>query len=65
MEMFSAAAGIKMNNVNYRGAGPALNDPLGGQIQAMASAPGTPKQHVDEGRLRVLANWGRSASQAS
>ena len=39
MEMFSAAAGIKMNNVNYRGAGPAPNDLLGGQIQAMASAP--------------------------
>jgi tripartite-type tricarboxylate transporter receptor subunit TctC len=58
MEMFSAAAGIKMNNVNYRGAGPALNDLLAGQIQAMASAPGTLKQHVEEGRLRVLANWG-------
>jgi tripartite-type tricarboxylate transporter receptor subunit TctC len=58
MEMFSAAAGLKMNNVNYRGAGPALNDLLGGQLQAMASAPGTLKQHVDEGRLRVLANWG-------
>lgn len=58
MEMFAAAAGIKMNNVNYRGAGPALNDLLAGQIQAMASAPGTLKQHVDEGRLRVLGNWG-------
>ena len=58
MEMFSAAAGIKMNAVHYRGAGPALNDLLAGQIQAMASAPGTLKQHVDAGKLRVLANWG-------
>ena len=58
MEMFAAAAGIRMNNVNYRGAGPALNDLLAGQIQAMASAPGTLKQHVDAGTLRVLANWG-------
>lgn len=58
MEMFSAAAGIRMNNVNYRGAGPALNDLIAGQIQAMASAPGTLKQHVDAGTLRVLANWG-------
>lgn len=58
MEMFCAAAGIRMNNVNYRGAGPALNDLVAGQIKAMASAPGTLKQHVDAGTLRVLANWG-------
>lgn len=58
MEMFSASAGIRMNNVNYRGAGPALNDLIAGQIQAMASAPGTLKQHVDAGTLRVLACWG-------
>lgn len=58
MEMFCASAGIRMNNVNYRGAGPALNDLVAGQIQAMASAPGTLKQHVAEGNLRVLACWG-------
>ena len=58
MEMFCASAGIRMNNVNYRGAGPALNDLVAGQIQAMASAPGTLKQHVDAGTLRVLACWG-------
>lgn len=58
MEMFCASAGIRMNNVNYRGAGPALNDLVAGQIQAMASAPGTLKQHVEAGTLRVLANWG-------
>lgn len=58
MEMFCASAGIRMNNVNYRGAGPALNDLVAGQIQAMASAPGTLKQHVEAGSLRVLACWG-------
>lgn len=58
MEMFCTAAGIRMNNVNYRGAGPALNDLVAGQIQAMASAPGTLTQHVAEGNLRVLACWG-------
>jgi tripartite-type tricarboxylate transporter receptor subunit TctC len=57
-ELFKRMAGIEMLHVPYRGAGPALNDLLGGQLQAMASAPGTLKQHVDEGRLRVLANWG-------
>lgn len=58
MEMFAAEAGIKLLHVPYRGAGPALNDLLSGQIQALASAPGVLKQQVDAGNLRVLANWG-------
>ena len=58
MEMFAIAAGIKLLHVPYRGAAPAISDLLGGQIQALASAPGTLKQHVDAGTLRVLANFG-------
>ena len=58
MEMFAAAAGIKLVHVSYRGAGAALNDLLSGQVQALASAPGVLKQHADEGKIRVLANWG-------
>ena len=58
MEMFAAAAGIKLLHVAYRGAGPALNDLLSGQVKALAAAPGTVKQHVDSGALRVLANFG-------
>ena len=27
-------------------------------MQAVASAPGTLKQQVDDGKMRVLANWG-------
>ena len=58
MEMFTNAADIKLLHVPYRGAAPAVSDLLGGQIQALASAPGTLKQHVDAGTLRVLANFG-------
>src|SRR3954470_8628680 len=58
MEMFAIAAGIKLPHVPYRGATPAISDLIGGQIQALASAPGTLKQHVDAGTLRVLANFG-------
>jgi tripartite-type tricarboxylate transporter receptor subunit TctC len=58
MEMFAIAAEIKMLHVPYRGAAPAISDLIGGQIQALASAPGTLKQHVDAGTLRVLANFG-------
>lgn len=58
MEMFAVAAGVRLLHVPYRGAGPALTDLLSGQLQAIASAPGVLKPHVDSGALRVLANWG-------
>ena len=58
MEMFATEAGIKLLHVPYRGAGPAVTGLLSGQIQALASAPGVLKEHVDAGTLRVLANWG-------
>jgi tripartite-type tricarboxylate transporter receptor subunit TctC len=58
MEMFTGSAGIRLNHVPYRGAGPALNDLLSGQIKALASAPGVLKPQVDAGKIRVLANFG-------
>jgi len=58
MEMFTASAGIKLLHVPFRGAGPALTALLSGTVQALASAPGTLKQQVDDGKMRVLANWG-------
>src|ERR1700690_2674239 len=58
MEMFAASAGIKLLHILFRGAGPALNALMSGTVQALASAPGTLKQQVDDGRMRVLANWG-------
>src|SRR5262245_57343329 len=58
MEMFAASAGIKLLHVPFRGAGPALTALLSGTVQALASAPGTLKQRVDDGKTRVLANWG-------
>ena len=59
MEMFAAAASIRLLHVPFQGAGPAITALLGGQIQALASAPGTLSGHVRDGRLRVLACWGR------
>src|SRR5215212_10055987 len=58
MEMFATNAGIKLLHVPYRGGGPAVTGLLAGQIQALASAPGVLKPHVDAGAMRVLANWG-------
>jgi tripartite-type tricarboxylate transporter receptor subunit TctC len=58
MEMFAASAGIRLQHVPFRGAAPALTALLSDTVQALASAPGVLKQQVDDGKLRVLANWG-------
>ena len=58
MEMFAASAGIKLLHVPFRGAGPALTGLLSGTVQAVASAPGTLRAQVDDGKMRVLACWG-------
>jgi hypothetical protein len=63
MEMFAASAGIKLLHVPFRGAGPALTALLSGTVMALASAPGTLKQQVADGKMRVLANWADSTGR--
>jgi tripartite-type tricarboxylate transporter receptor subunit TctC len=58
MEMFDAAAGIKMLHVPFTGAGPAVVALLGGTVDSVSSGPSTVVQHVKAGKLRVLATWG-------
>jgi tripartite-type tricarboxylate transporter receptor subunit TctC len=58
MELLAHGAGIKLLHVPYRGVGPAVTGMLGNQIQAMASAPGSVKEHADAGTFRILANFG-------
>jgi tripartite-type tricarboxylate transporter receptor subunit TctC len=53
-ELFKAMTGIDMQHVPYKGAAPALNDLLGGQIMVMFdSVPGV-IQHIQSGKLRAL-----------
>lgn len=53
-EMFKRQAGIDAVHVPYKGAGPALTDLLGGQLQFWFD-PGPGLRHVKEGKLRLLA----------
>jgi tripartite-type tricarboxylate transporter receptor subunit TctC len=47
-------AGVEMVHIAYKGAAPALNDLLGGQIPLMFdSVPGV-LQHINAGKLRAL-----------
>lgn len=64
MEMLANAAGVRLLHVPFQGAGPAITALLSGNIQALASAPGTLTQHVQSGRLRVLGCWGRERAPA-
>jgi tripartite-type tricarboxylate transporter receptor subunit TctC len=64
MEMFASSAGIRLLHVPFQGAGPAITALLSGDVQALASAPGTLTQHVQSGRLRVLGCWGRERAPA-
>ena len=53
-EVFNREAKVKLNHVPYKGAGPALNDLLGGQIQ-LAFDPGVGINAAKSGKLRMVA----------
>ena len=53
-EVFNREAGVKLTHIPYKGAGPALKDLLGGQIE-LALDPGVALPHVKTGKLRMLA----------
>jgi tripartite-type tricarboxylate transporter receptor subunit TctC len=53
-EMFKMMAGIDLVHVPYRGAGPAMVDLMGGQVQVMFNTMGASLQHVRAGKLRAL-----------
>ncbi|MCM2251348.1 MAG: tripartite tricarboxylate transporter substrate binding protein [Ramlibacter sp.] len=53
-EMFKSQAGLYAVHVPYRGAAPALQDLLGGQLDYFFD-PGIGLQHVKTGRLKLLA----------
>lgn len=57
MEEFAAAAGVQFTHIPYKGGAPALQDTLGGQVDALADSSSW-APHVKSGALRLLATWG-------
>jgi tripartite-type tricarboxylate transporter receptor subunit TctC len=55
MELFKAMTGTQIVHIPYKGSAPALNDLIGGQIQAMFGASISTLPHVRSGKLRALA----------
>jgi tripartite-type tricarboxylate transporter receptor subunit TctC len=54
-ELFNTTAHVKMGHIPYRGAGPALNDLLGGQVNVMFDIVGSSLPHLQSGKLIPLA----------
>ena len=54
-EIFNTQMDIKISHIPYRGAGPALNDLLGGQVQVMFDVLGSSLPHIQGGKLQPLA----------
>ncbi len=54
-ELFKSMAGVQMVHVPYKGAGPAMQDLIGGQIQLMFDNWSSSRAQVQAGRIRALA----------
>lgn len=52
--VFAKMAGITLNHIPYKGAGPATSDLLGGQIQLLFSSLPSALPHVEAGKVKAL-----------
>jgi len=53
--LFATSAGIKITQVPYKGAGPALVDVIGGQVDGIFDQTNTAMPQIKEGKVRPLA----------
>jgi tripartite-type tricarboxylate transporter receptor subunit TctC len=58
-ELLKSLAGINIVHVPYKGAGPALSELMGGQVEMLITGVSSAMPHVKAGRLRALASTGR------
>ena len=63
-ELMSQMAGIKMQHIPYKGAGPAIIELLGGQVQIFLSTPAPVIPHIQSGKLKGLAISGDKRAAA-
>ena len=61
-EQLKSLAKVQITHVPYKGAGPAMNDVVGGHVQMMFAPFPSSRVHVNAGRLRALAATGTKRS---
>ncbi len=61
--LLAQAGGVALNHVPYRGMQPAVQDLVGGQVQAVSGPLGEFMQHAHAGKVRLLAVSGAARSQ--
>jgi tripartite-type tricarboxylate transporter receptor subunit TctC len=64
-EMFNSQAGVKLNLIPYRGAGPALSDLMAGHVQLYFDAVSTSAPLYRSGQLKGIAITGDARSAAA
>ncbi|MGH8636843.1 MAG: tripartite tricarboxylate transporter substrate binding protein [Burkholderiales bacterium] len=63
-ELFNQMAGVRLREIPFKGAGPALIGTLSGEVALVFGNALTVKPHVDSGRLRALGIASRKRSQS-
>lgn len=64
MEVLQSSTGARFTHVPYKGSGPAINDLMAGQIQAMLLTIPAVLPHIQAGKLRAIATSGNKRSPA-
>ena len=63
-EMLNLLANIKVTHVAYKGAAPALQDVIAGNVQYIITSPVAAGAHISNGRVRALATTGTQRNPA-
>jgi tripartite-type tricarboxylate transporter receptor subunit TctC len=64
IELFSILAGIRMQHIPHKGAGPAVTDLIGGQVQVFTNNAVPLAPFVKSGRIRAIAVSGETRLQS-
>src|SRR5205085_2879961 len=63
-ELFKTVAGVDLLHVPYKGGAPAINDLVGGQVQAIFEGQVVLLPHIKSGKVRALAITGAKRDPA-